>query len=81
MSEKPKALAEQCESVLESVLGLALHLIKSLKFNRQNPQQLFAVCLFARLVELASGCKALLEKKPLLAYLFCYVVCLRRILT
>jgi hypothetical protein len=65
MSEKTEALAEQCESVLASVLGLALQLLESLKFNPRDPQQLYSVCIFSRLFELGSGCKALLERNAL----------------
>ncbi len=55
-------VAAQCEDTLESVLGLAMHFLKTLTFNRKDPQQLYSVCLYTRLVEIASGCKALLEK-------------------
>jgi hypothetical protein len=65
MKRRTNALAEKCENVLASVLGLAIHTIGAVHFNRRDPQQLFAVCLFARLVELASACKALLEKGTL----------------
>jgi hypothetical protein len=56
---------KKCEEALSSVLGLALHFIKTMRFNRKNPQQLISVCLYARLLELATACKALLEKKAL----------------
>jgi len=58
-------VATQCEDNLGSVLGLAFHLLKTLRFNRKDPQQLYSVCLYTRLVEIASGCKALLEKNSL----------------
>ncbi len=61
-----QSLAKQCETLLESVLGLALHLLETLRFDRRNPQQLYAVCLFSRLLELAFGCKAMLEKQALM---------------
>ena len=54
-------LAAQCEDFLASVLGLAFHFFKTLEFNRKDPQQLYSICLYARILELASGCKALLE--------------------
>ena len=57
-----KQIYERCEELLASVLGLALHFLETLRFNRKNPQQLFSVCLYARLLELATACKALLEK-------------------
>lgn len=53
------------EEVLASVLGLALQFIETIRFNRKNPQELVAVCLYARLLELAAACKALLEKNAL----------------
>jgi hypothetical protein len=59
-------VAKQCEDTLASVLGLAMHLLKSLSFNRKDPQQLFSVCLYTRLFEIASACKALLEKNALI---------------
>jgi hypothetical protein len=65
MKSNVDRLAEKCEAVLESVLRLASHLLKSLQFNRHNPQQLYAVCLFSRLLELAWGCKAPLAKNTL----------------
>jgi hypothetical protein len=65
MSDKTKNLAKQCEAVLESILGLAFHLLESLIFNRRDPQQLYSVCLFSRILELAFGCKAILEKNIL----------------
>lgn len=65
MNEKKQALAKHCEVVLESVLGLAFHLLETLRFNGQDPQQIYAVCLYSRLLELASGCKAMLEKNVL----------------
>jgi len=58
-------VATQCEEVLASVLGLAMHFLKTLSFNRKDGQQLYTVCLYTRLVEIASGCKALLEKNSL----------------
>jgi hypothetical protein len=58
-------VAKQCEDTLASVLGLAMQLLKTLSFNRRDPQQLYSVCLYTRLVEIASGCKALLEKNAL----------------
>jgi hypothetical protein len=58
-------VATQCEDTLASVLGLAMHFLKTLSFNRKDPQQLYSVCLYTRLVEIASGCKALLEKNSL----------------
>lgn len=65
MSENPEALAERCESALASLLGLAFHLLESLKFGRRNPQQLWSVSLFSRLAGLTSGCKALLDARAL----------------
>jgi len=65
MNEQIQLLAKQCETVLESVLKLAFHLLKKLRFNRLDAQQLYAVCLYARLLELAFGCKAMLEKNTL----------------
>lgn len=58
-------VAKQCEDTLASVLGLAMHFLKTLSFNRKDPQQLYSVCLYTRLIEIASGCKALLEKNSL----------------
>jgi hypothetical protein len=58
-------VAMQCENTLASVLGLAMYFLKTLSFNRKDPQQLYSVCLYTRLVEIASGCKALLEKNSL----------------
>lgn len=63
--ETSNKLSRQCEDTLASMLGLALHFLEVLRFNDKNPQQLYAVCLYARLLELASGCKALLEKNAL----------------
>lgn len=57
--------AAQCEEVLASVLGLAFHFLKTLRFNGKDPQQLYSVCLYARLLELAVASKALLEKNAL----------------
>ena len=58
-------LSTQCEEVLASTLGLAKHFLNTLRFNRKDSQQLYSVCLYTRLFELASGCKALLEKNAL----------------
>jgi Family of unknown function (DUF5677) len=58
-------VATQCEDTLTSVLGLAKYFLKTLSFNRKDPQQLYSVCLYTRLFEIASGCKALLEKNSL----------------
>jgi hypothetical protein len=52
----------RCEDSLASILGLALHFLKTLRFDRKDPQHLFSICLYARLLELATACKALLEK-------------------
>lgn len=60
-----KKIYERCEELLASVLGLAIHFLETLRFNRKNPQQLFSVCLYARLLELATACKALLEKNAM----------------
>ncbi len=59
-------VAMQCEDILASVLGLAKHFLDTLWFNRQDPQLLYSVCLYTRLFEIASGCKALLEKNALI---------------
>lgn len=61
MKNETDKLAEKCESVLASVLSLSFHFLEALRFNRKNLQHLYSVCLFARLIELASGCKALIE--------------------
>ncbi len=66
MNDETQALAKQCETFLESVSGLAICLLDTLRFDRQNPQQLYAVCLFSRLLELASGCKVMIEKDALM---------------
>jgi hypothetical protein len=58
-------VAKQCEDTLASVLGLAMHFLNTLSFNRKDPQQLYSVCLYTRLVEIAGGCKALIEKNAL----------------
>ncbi|WP_422666741.1 DUF5677 domain-containing protein [Candidatus Manganitrophus noduliformans] len=58
-------LTEQCQDTLSSVLGLAMHFLGCLRFDRRNPQQLYSVCLYSRLLELASGCSVLLEKNTL----------------
>lgn len=58
-------VAKQCEDNLASVLGLALHFLEILSLNRNDPQQLYSVCLYTRMVEIASGCKSLLENKAL----------------
>ncbi len=60
-----KEMYERCEGSLASVLGLAIHFLETLRFNRKNPQQLYSVCLYARLLELATACKALLEKNAM----------------
>ncbi len=65
MTRSAHEIAKQCEDILASVLGLAMHFLKTLSFNRKDPQQLYSVCLYTRLVEIASGCKALLEKNTL----------------
>ncbi|MDN3511361.1 MAG: DUF5677 domain-containing protein [Candidatus Jettenia sp. CY-1] len=46
-------------------IGPALHFLEMLCFNQKNPQQLFSVCLYARLLELATACKVLLEKNAM----------------
>ncbi len=56
---------KKCEEALSSVLGLALHFLETMRFNQKNPQQLILVCLYARLLELATACMALQEKKAL----------------
>jgi hypothetical protein len=65
MGKKAKEIYERCEDSLSSILGLAIHFLKTLRFDRKNPQQLFSICLYARLLELAVSCKALLEKNAL----------------
>lgn len=60
-----KQLAKQCEEHLASILELARHFLKTLSFDRKDPQQLYAVCLYVRLLELAISCKALIEKNAL----------------
>lgn len=72
-----KEIYERCEESLASVLGLALHFLETLRFNRKNPQQLFSVCLYARLLELATACKALLEKNAMVGIPTFCVVCLK----
>lgn len=37
-------VAKQCEDALASVLGLAMHVLKILTFNRKDPKQLYSVC-------------------------------------
>lgn len=66
MSNRADDLARECETLLGVVLGLSFRLIGSLRFDRRNPQQLYSVCLYSRLVELASGCKAMMEKNTLI---------------
>lgn len=56
---------KRSEETLGSVLGLANHFLETLRFDRKNPQELISVCLYARLLELAAACKALLEKNAL----------------
>ncbi|MEW6586275.1 MAG: DUF5677 domain-containing protein [Nitrospirota bacterium] len=56
---------KKCEEALSSVLGLAFHFLETMRFNQKNPQQLISVCLYARLLELATACMALQEKKAL----------------
>jgi hypothetical protein len=58
-------ITAQCENCLAGILGLAFHFIGTLRFDRNDVQQLICVCLYARIVELASACKALLEKNVL----------------
>jgi hypothetical protein len=53
---------KRSDELLASILGLALHFLETLRFDRNDPQQLFSICLYARLLELATACKALLEK-------------------
>lgn len=65
MGKKAKEIHERCEDSLSSILGLAIHFLKTLRFDRKNPQQLFSICLYARLLELAVACRALLEKNAL----------------
>ena len=60
-----KQVYERCEELLASVLGLAPHFLETLRFNRKNPHQLFSVCVYARLLELATACKALPAKNVL----------------
>ncbi|MFC1580870.1 DUF5677 domain-containing protein [Thermodesulfobacteriota bacterium] len=64
--KEPNELTSLCEESLSSIIGLALHLLKILEFNREDSQQLFSVCVYARLVELACACNALLEKNSLI---------------
>lgn len=58
-------LAEQWKAAIDSVLGLALHCLGRLRFDRNNGQHLVAVCLYARLTELATANAALIEAKAL----------------
>ena len=55
-----------CKNVLASVLGLAMHFLNILTFDRKNPQKLYPVCSYIRLLELACACKALVEKDALI---------------
>ena len=38
-----------------------------LRFDKRNPQQLYAVCTYATIIEIAFGCFALVEKRKLTA--------------
>jgi hypothetical protein len=58
-------LAQQYEDLLESILELALRFLGTLRFNLDDPQQLYSVCLYSRLLELAYASKALMEKNAL----------------
>lgn len=60
-----KELVQYCEHNIESSLVCALSLLDIVRFDKKNGQQLTVVCLFARIVELAASCKALLEKNAL----------------
>jgi len=60
-----KSLVQQCENSLDSVLELALKILETLKFDRKDAQQLYAVCLYARILELAYGCKAMMDSNTL----------------
>jgi len=65
--QRNNEIAKKCEDNLASVLGLAMHFLKIIRFDRKNPQQLYSVCLYCRLVEIAWGCNSLLESKTLVA--------------
>jgi len=60
-----KSLVQQCENSLESVLDVSLKLLKAIKFDRKNTQQLYAVCLYCRILELAFGCKVMMDNNAL----------------
>lgn len=82
----PIDIAKYCEDHLAHELGLGLHVLKSAHFDKKHPQHLYAVCLYARIFDLACACKALLEKKafvglpPLLRGMFEADVALRNVL-
>jgi hypothetical protein len=60
-----KVLTQLCEDSLSSALGCALSFLEKVSFDKKDGQQVAAICLFARITELAASCKALLEKQAL----------------
>jgi hypothetical protein len=64
-TKSKKVLIQLCEDSLSSALGCALSFLEKVSFNKKDGQHLTAICLFARIVELAASCKALLEREAL----------------
>ena len=64
-TKSKQVLVQLCEYSLSSALACALSFLEKVSFNKKDGQHLTVICLFARIVELAASCKALLEKEAL----------------
>lgn len=58
-------LVERHERLLPDVHRFALDYLEALKFNQEDPQQLYAVCLCCRLIELAHAAEVLFKQNAL----------------
>lgn len=48
---------------LKNVLGEAIEVVSLIRFNRDNPQHLYMVCLHGTVLEMANGCLSLYKTK------------------
>lgn len=56
-----EAIGTRLHSLLRSALEDAILDLQETRFDRQNPAQFYAVCAYASVLEMASGCEVLLS--------------------
>jgi hypothetical protein len=65
--ETPEDLVARHEALLPNVRKFVLEYISTLKFNKGNKQQLYAVCLYCRLIELSHAVEISLDGNAVVA--------------